>query len=187
MGNLIDDLLTLAKVGRQPLRRRLTPLRTIVTQALETLKPDGAGREIEWQIDDLWTVECDAGLLLQVFINLLDNALKYTRGRACAVIQVGQSTLGQEQVVFVRDNGAGFDMQYADKLFGVFQRLHKPQEFQGTGVGLAIAQRIVHKHGGRIWAEAQPEKGATFFFTIPNGSGSIPAENSDSGQNGRKS
>jgi PAS domain S-box-containing protein len=187
MGCLIDDLLNFAKIGRQPLTRRLTHLRTVIDQALEVLNPECTGRVIKWQIDSLWRVECDPGLLRQVFINLLHNALKYTRGRTCAVIAVGQTTLEQEQVVFVRDNGAGFDMQYAGKLFGVFQRLHKAKEFEGTGVGLAIAQRIIQKHGGRIWAEAEPEKGATFFFTIPNGSESIRADNGDSGTKRGKS
>jgi PAS domain S-box-containing protein len=187
MGALIDDLLNFAKIGRQPVKRRLTPLRAVIDQALDILKPEFEGREIEWQIDSLWSVECDPDLLRQVFINLLENALKYSRGRACAVIQVGQASLEQQQVVFVRDNGTGFDMRYADKLFGVFQRLHRAQEFEGTGVGLAIAQRIIHKHGGRIWAEAQPEKGATFFFTIPNGSGSLPTKNGDAGTERGKS
>jgi len=187
MGRMIDDLLNLAKIGRQPLARRLTSLGALIDQAREVLKPACAGREIEWQIDSLWSVECDPGLLRQVFINLLDNAVKYTGGRVSAVIQVGQTALDHEQVIYVRDNGAGFDMRYADKLFGVFQRLHKAQEFEGTGVGLAIAQRIVQKHGGRIWAEAQVQKGATFFFTIPNGSGPIPLENGNSGTKRGKS
>jgi light-regulated signal transduction histidine kinase (bacteriophytochrome) len=143
-----------------------------VQTALEVLKPEWTGREIEWQIDALWTAECDAGLLKQVFINILSNAIKYTRIRDRAVIQVGQTTVNDEPVVFVRDNGAGFDISYAGKLFGVFQRLHNAQDFEGAGVGLATCQRIIHKHGGRIWAEAEPDRGATFFFTIPNDPGS---------------
>jgi light-regulated signal transduction histidine kinase (bacteriophytochrome) len=172
MGSLIDDLLNLAKVGRQPLSRRPTPLQRLVETALEILKPEWTGREIEWQIDPLRTAECDPGLLQQVFINILSNAIKYTRIRDRAMIQVGQTTVNGEPVVFVRDNGAGFDMSYAGKLFGVFQRLHNTRDFDGAGVGLATCQRIVHKHGGRIWAEAEPDKGATFFFTIHNDPGS---------------
>jgi len=185
MGNLIDDLLNLARVGRQSVSRRATPLAGLIVLALETLKPEMPGREIEWQIDSLWTAHCDPGLIKQVFINVLSNAIKYTRVRKPAVIQVGQMTVDDERVVFIRDNGAGFDMHYAGKLFGVFQRLHSSQDFEGTGVGLATCQRIIHKHGGRIWAEAEVDKGATLFFTIPNGPGSKPSPGEDSGKNDR--
>jgi len=181
MGILIDDLLNLAKVGRQSLSRRPTPLHGLVETALEVLKPEYAGREIEWQIATLWTAECDPGLIKQVFINILSNAIKYTRIRDRGMIQVGQTTTNDELVIFVRDNGAGFDMSYAGKLFGVFQRLHHAQDFEGTGVGLAICQRIIHKHGGRIWAEAEPDKGATFFFTIPGDPESKRANGRNSG------
>ena len=128
--------------------------------------PECSGREVEWQIGKLFSAECDPGLMKQVFVNLLSNAVKYTGKRQHAVIEVGQTMQNNERVVFVRDNGAGFDMQYVDKLFGVFQRLHKAGDFEGTGVGLAIVQRIIRKHGGRIWAEAEPDHGATFFFTL---------------------
>jgi light-regulated signal transduction histidine kinase (bacteriophytochrome) len=121
---------------------------------------------VEWQIGSLFSAECDPALMKQVFVNLLSNAVKYTGKRERAVIQVGQITQDDLRVVFVRDNGAGFEMQYVGKLFGVFQRLHKARDFEGTGVGLAIVQRIIRKHGGRIWAEAELDRGATFFFTL---------------------
>ena len=111
-------------------------------------------------------MECDSGLMKQVFVNLLSNAVKYTGKRELAVIQVGQMMQNDRRVIFVRDNVAGFEMQYVGKLFGVFQRLHKARDFEGTGVGLAIVQRIIRKHGGRIWAEAELDQGATFFFTL---------------------
>jgi len=168
MGNLVDDLLLLAKVTRQTLARRPTVLNELISSVLENLQPDCAGREIRWEIDPLWTARCDPALVAQVFVNLLSNAIKFTRLRAQAVIQVGQIEMNGKRVIFVRDNGAGFDMAYADKLFGVFQRLHKATEFEGTGIGLANVQRIVHKHGGRIWAEAALDQGATFFLTLPD-------------------
>jgi PAS domain S-box-containing protein len=168
MGNLVDDLLLLAKVSRQTLSRRSTPLDDLISSVLETLQPDCAGREIRWEIDPLWTAHCDSALVAQAFVNLLSNAIKFTRFRAQAVIQIGQTRMNGQRVIFVRDNGAGFDMAHAGKLFGVFQRLHKAAEFEGTGIGLANVQRIVHKHGGRIWAEAAPDQGATFFLTLPD-------------------
>ena len=166
MGGLVDDLLSLSQIGRQQLSRQDTPLDLLLTQVVEDLAPECSGRDIEWQIGELFSVECDPGLIKQVFVNLLSNAVKYTRKREHAVIQVGQTMNNDERVVFVRDNGAGFEMQYVGKLFGIFQRLHKARDFEGTGVGLAIAQRIIRKHGGRIWAEAELDQGATFFFTV---------------------
>lgn len=166
MGRLVDDLLALSKVGRQELAFRETELGSLVKQVVEDLAPEYAGREVEWQIGELFSAECDPGLMKQVFANLLSNAVKYTRRQEHAVIQVGESMQSGERVIFVRDNGVGFEMQYADKLFGVFQRLHKARDFEGTGVGLAIVQRIIRKHGGRIWAEAALGHGATFFFTL---------------------
>jgi signal transduction histidine kinase len=166
MGRLVDDLLNLSKIGRQELALEATPLELLVRQAVEELAPEGPGREIEWRIGDLFIAKCDPGLMRQVFVNLLSNAVKYSGKREHAVIEVGQVMQNGERVVFVRDNGVGFERQYAGKLFGVFQRLHKAGDFEGTGVGLAIVQRIIRKHGGRIWAEAELDKGATFFFTL---------------------
>jgi light-regulated signal transduction histidine kinase (bacteriophytochrome) len=120
-------------------------------------------------------VNCDRGLIKQVFANLISNAIKYTLFRAQALIEVGQTTIDEESVIFIRDNGAGFDMKHADKLFGVFQRLHRKDEFEGTGVGLATVRRIIHRHGGRIWAEAELDKGATFYFTLRPGKSGLAA------------
>jgi light-regulated signal transduction histidine kinase (bacteriophytochrome) len=131
------------------------------------LQPECEGREVEWRIAQLPALECDGVLMGQVFQNLLSNALKYSRGRTKAVIEVDSiQQAGEPAVIFVRDNGAGFNMQYAEKLFGVFQRMHTEAEFEGTGVGLATVQRIIQKHGGRIWAEAETDHGATFYFTL---------------------
>jgi light-regulated signal transduction histidine kinase (bacteriophytochrome) len=137
-----------------------------VQHVVEDLAPECSGREIEWRIGGLFSAECDPGLMKQVFVNLLSNAVKYSGKRERAVIEVGQTVQNKQRVIFVRDNGVGFEMQYAGKLFGVFQRLHKARDFEGTGVGLAIVQRIIRKHGGRIWAEAELDQGATFFFTL---------------------
>ncbi|MGC2820702.1 MAG: ATP-binding protein, partial [Candidatus Sulfotelmatobacter sp.] len=166
MGRLVDDLLSLSKIGLQELSIETTPLNSLLREALKDLELDSSGREIEWRIGELFSAECDPGLMKQVFVNLLSNAVKYTGKRDHAVIEVGEMLQAGERVVFVRDNGAGFEMKYVDKLFGVFQRLHKARDFEGTGVGLAIVQRIIGKHGGRIWAEAKLDQGATFFFTL---------------------
>jgi light-regulated signal transduction histidine kinase (bacteriophytochrome) len=130
------------------------------------LKTEAQDRDIERQISDLPFVECDPALIKQVFVNLLSNAVKFTRSRPHAVIQVGQTTLDGQPATLVRDNGVGFNMKYADKLFGVFQRLHRQEDFEGTGVGLASVQRINRRHGGRIWAEAELNVGATYYFTL---------------------
>ncbi len=166
MGLLVDDLLNLARVGRRELTLRVSGLRSIVDEIIDELAPDCAGRQIEWEIGDLPFVECDPGLIKQVLQNLLSNAVKFTRPRTQAVIAVGQKTIAGTPTVFVRDNGVGFSMKYADKLFGVFQRLHRTEDFEGTGVGLATVQRIIQKHRGRIWVEAELDKGATFYFTL---------------------
>jgi light-regulated signal transduction histidine kinase (bacteriophytochrome) len=166
MGQLVDDLLSLARIGRQELGIEVTALSSLVDEVLRSLREETQGRDIRWQVGDLPFADCDPGLMKQVFFNLLANAVKYTRPRKPAVIEVGQINVEGQSVIFVRDNGVGFNMKYADKLFGVFQRLHRKEDFEGTGVGLATVQRIIHKHGGRIWAEAEIDKGATFRFSL---------------------
>ena len=166
MGQLVDDLLNLGRVGRKELSLQVAGLRSIIDDVIESLKSDVGDREVEWKIGDLPYVECDTALMQQVFQNLLSNAVKFTRPRAHAVIEIGQEQRDGASVVYIRDNGVGFSIKYADKLFGVFQRLHRAEDFEGTGVGLATVQRIIQKHGGRIWAEAELDKGAAFYFTL---------------------
>ena len=166
MGRLVDDLLHLAQLGRQDATPRLIPLEPIVNEVIGNIRAETSDREIEWRVGQLPAIECDPGLIKVLFTNLLSNSVKYTRRREHATIEIGQSANDRQIIVFVRDNGVGFDMKYADKLFGVFQRLHRAEEFEGTGVGLATVHRIVRKHSGRIWAEAAPDEGATFFFTL---------------------
>ena len=166
MSQLVDDLLNLARLGRQELKRVPTALGALVEQAIADLKREAEGRRIDWRIEPLPAAECDSGLMKQVFANLLSNAVKYTRPRPEAVIEIGCQRVDGSTAVFVRDNGVGFNMKYADKLFGVFQRFHRAEEFEGTGVGLATVDRIIRKHGGHIWAEAAVDKGATFYFTL---------------------
>ena len=177
MGRLITDLLDLAHVGRQELRLQLTGLASLVQEVLGDLSSETEGRNIQWRIGGLPFVECDPGLAKQVFYNLVSNAVKYSRPRDPAIIEIGHTVTNGEKVIFVRDNGVGFNMKYAAKLFGVFQRLHRREDFEGTGVGLATVQRIVQKHGGHIWAEAAIDKGATFCFTL--GSDGELAEDKD--------
>jgi signal transduction histidine kinase len=176
MGHLVDDLLHLSKVGQRKLTIQNTPLGALLEQVIKDLEPECSGRDVIWRVGKLFSAECDPGLMKQVFVNLLSNAVKYTRTQEHALIEVGQTRQNDEQVVFVRDNGVGFDMQYAGKLFGVFQRLHKARDFEGTGVGLAIVQRIIRKHGGRIWVEAELNRGATFFFTLGSSENSTSKE-----------
>jgi len=174
MGMLIDDLLNLAHVGRRQLDVQVTGLNSLVEEVRAELKGSNPDRLIEWKVETLPFVECDPGLMKQVFANLLSNAVKYSRPRKPAVIEVGVTDRDGARAVFVRDNGVGFSMKYANKLFGVFQRLHRSEDFEGTGVGLATVQRIIHKHGGRVWAEAELNKGAAFYFTL----GTAKAEDS---------
>jgi PAS domain S-box-containing protein len=179
MGQLVDDLLNLARIGRREIVRDKVPLDTIVRQALEGLSAEAEGRNIEWCIEPLPEADCDPGLLKIVFVNLLGNAAKFTRKNKGAVVHVGVCQSNGVTAFFVRDNGVGFDPKYADKLFGVFQRLHHQEDFEGTGIGLATVQRIVHRHGGRIWAESQPGSGATFFFTLSGGDPGAPMPDLD--------
>jgi PAS domain S-box-containing protein len=168
MSHLVDDLLNLARIGRQELRRQPVPLGKLVAEVVVDLETEKTDRKIEWRIHPLPSVACDAGLMKQVFINLLSNAMKYTRPQPLARIEVGTMPADGATTIFVKDNGVGFSMKYADKLFGVFQRLHRAEEFEGTGVGLATVDRIIRKHGGKVWAEAEVDKGATFYFSVPN-------------------
>lgn len=166
MGQLIDDLLTFSRLSRAPLNRRSVDTRSVVEAALKELEPAKAGRHVEVIVGDLPGCEGDPGLLKQVWMNLLSNAFKYTQKREFAVVEVGSLREGETVTYFVRDNGAGFDMRYVHKLFGVFQRLHRVEDYEGTGVGLAIVQRVVHRHGGKVWAESVVESGATFYFNL---------------------
>jgi len=166
MGRLVDDLLNLSRLGRQDINVQITGIHALVKEAIEDLHTEIGERKIDWRIGELPFVECDPGLMKQVFANLLSNALKYTRPKERAIIELGQATHDGRIEIFVRDNGVGFNMKYADKLFGVFQRLHRQEDFEGMGVGLATVLRIINKHGGQIRAEAELDKGAGFYFTL---------------------
>ena len=168
MGLLVDELLNLARVGRHALNRQPIRLNAIISEVIAMLQPDREGRQVEWVIAELPLVECDPVLVKQIFQNLLANALKFTRSRAPAIIEISHKETADDQgpVFMIRDNGIGFNMKYVDKLFGVFQRLHSTEDFEGTGIGLVTVQRIVHKHGGRVWAEGEVDKGAAFCFTL---------------------
>jgi len=166
MGQMVDDLLNLSGVARQKLDFNVVNLNEIVEEVVTGIKGDIKDRSIIWETGHLPTLKCNYGLIRQVFDNVISNAVKYTRPRHPARIEIGFLREDDEDVIFVRDNGVGFDMALAGRLFGVFQRLHRIEEFEGTGVGLALTSRIIHKHGGRIWAEAQVNQGATFYFTL---------------------
>lgn len=168
MGLLIDDLLSFSRMGRKELSMRPVALNLIVRGILQELEPETRGRTIHWQIADLPVVMGDRSLLRVVLVNLLTNAVKFTRPLERAEIEIGcQPGQDADEVIFVRDNGVGFNMQYADKLFGVFQRLHRAEDFEGTGIGLANVRRIISRHGGRVWAEGQVNHGAVFYFSLP--------------------
>ncbi|MGD8835319.1 MAG: response regulator [Desulfobacteraceae bacterium] len=169
MGLLIDELLAFSRMGRHLLSLQRVALKELVHDILGEFEPETAGRRIDWRIGDLPVVNGDAAMLRIVLGNLIANALKFTRPRQEAQIEIGsQPGQNAEAVIFVRDNGVGFDMTYADKLFGVFQRLHGADQFEGTGIGLANVRRIIARHGGRTWAQAEPGQGAIFFFSLPH-------------------
>ena len=167
MEHLIEDLLAFSRTAKAELRSTNVSLAELVRQARADLSAETEGRKIVWKIAPLPEVYADRSLLRQVVLNLVSNAVKYTRKRAPAEIEIGCAAEPGEMVFSIRDNGVGFDMKYADRLFGVFQRLHKADEFEGTGIGLANVQRIIHRHGGRTWAEGAVDRGATFHFSLP--------------------
>ena len=166
MGELIDDLLAFSRLSRQSISLSSVDTRNLVSQCLEDLESTHKDRAIEFSVGELPSCLGDRALLKQVWTNLLSNAIKFTSTRQRASVQVGALCESGKVAYFIKDNGAGFDMKYANKLFGVFQRLHRNDEFEGTGVGLAIVQRIVHRHGGQVWADAVLDQGATFYFTV---------------------
>jgi PAS domain S-box-containing protein len=166
MGHLIDDLLVFSRLSRQQLNKQPVEMNQLVRQVLDEVRSAQPNRAVELIGGDLPPGQADPALLKQVWINLLSNAFKFTGKRAQARIEIGRQQVDGQSIYFVRDNGAGFDMQYVDKLFGVFQRLHRAEDYEGTGVGLAIVKRIIDRHGGRVWAEAEVDRGATFYFTL---------------------
>jgi light-regulated signal transduction histidine kinase (bacteriophytochrome) len=167
MGNLIDALLTFSRLGRTELQRTKINSKNLVARVLKTFDDELAGRNVEITISELPDTMGDENLITQVWINLISNAIKYSRKVEKAVIDIGGKAENDTILFYVKDNGAGFDMKYADKLFGVFQRLHKAADFEGIGIGLANVNRIILRHGGTCWAESEIDKGATFFFSLP--------------------
>jgi light-regulated signal transduction histidine kinase (bacteriophytochrome) len=167
MAALIDDLLRFSHAAHAELKMEEVDLNALVTEAVTELEQETRGRNIAWKRPALPVVSADASLLKQVFVNLISNALKYTRPRNPAKIEIGSLDVANECVLFVRDNGVGFDPQKVTKLFGAFQRLHDKKQFEGTGVGLANVRRIILRHGGRVWAEAKPDAGAVFYLSLP--------------------
>jgi two-component system sensor kinase len=168
MGELIDDLLILSRVGRKEIETIEIDMGRLAGEVFAEVKAFIPEREIQVDIKPLPPVRGDSGLIHQVFFNLISNAVKFTRPGDKAIIEVGGCEDKKENVYYVKDNGIGFDMKYADKLFGAFQRLHSEKEFEGTGIGLAIVQRVINRHGGKVWAEGKLNEGATFYFTLPN-------------------
>jgi signal transduction histidine kinase len=172
MGDLIDDLLAFSRIGRAEAHKTMVSLEHLVQEALTEVRQEAAGRDIAWKIGSLPAWYGDRSMLRLAFVNLISNAVKFTRTRTRAEIEIGCTDQKRDQVVvFIRDNGVGFDMRYVNKLFGVFQRLHPTEAFEGTGIGLATVQRIVHRHGGRIWAEGLVDKGAIFYFSLSKSQG----------------
>jgi PAS domain S-box-containing protein len=174
MGNLIDDLLAFSRIGRAETQNSRVNMDQVVKEALTQVRQETEGRKIAWKIGALPDFYGDPSMLRLVLVNLISNAIKFTRTRAQAEIEIGCSEgNGDYLIVFVRDNGVGFDMKYVNKLFGVFQRLHQSEEFEGTGIGLATVQRIIHRHGGKVWAEGTVDGGATFYFSAPKPPGDL--------------
>jgi two-component system sensor kinase len=169
MGQLIDDLLSFSRLGRQDIKLSNLNIAGVATAVFKELEANTPQRTLQLNINTVAPAYGDRAMIQQVFINLLSNAIKFTSTRHSPVIEIGGWVEGKENIYYVRDNGVGFDMQYVNKLFGVFQRLHRQDEFEGTGVGLALVQRIIHRHGGRVWAEGKVNEGATFYFTLPGG------------------
>jgi light-regulated signal transduction histidine kinase (bacteriophytochrome) len=169
MGDLIDDLLDFARLSQSPLETTTLDLEGLVRSVSDDLQRSGGDRRVDVVVGALPPARGDPALLRQALVNLIGNALKFTRGRPDARVEIGAARAGGETVYHVRDNGVGFDQRYASKLFGVFERLHRAEEFEGTGVGLALVQRIIQRHGGRVWAEGRVNEGATFYFTLPDG------------------
>jgi signal transduction histidine kinase len=168
MGNLIDDLLAFSRIGRAETKKTEVDLEQLVKEVVAEIGQDTKSRDIAWKIGALPVCYGDRSMLRLVVVNLVSNAAKFTRMRRPAEIEIGCVDRNKKEVeVFVRDNGAGFDMRYVDKLFGVFQRLHLPEQFEGTGIGLATVQRIIHRHGGNVWGEGAVDQGATFYFSLP--------------------
>ena len=174
MGDLIDDLLAFSRIGRAETHKSMVSLQQLVQEALSEVARETEGRDIVWNVGPLPAWYGDRSMLRLALVNLISNAVKFTRTRPQAIIEIAAKDLENDHVVmFIRDNGVGFDMRYVSKLFGVFQRLHAPDVFEGTGIGLATVQRIVHRHGGRVWAEGVLDQGATFYFSLSKSEGGV--------------
>jgi light-regulated signal transduction histidine kinase (bacteriophytochrome) len=168
MGTLIDDLLSFSRMGRDEMFKSQVDLNELVQDVIQEFKPEARGRDMQWEVSPLPLVTGDQAMLRVVLVNLISNALKFTRPRKIARIEIGCERKDEtEVIIFVRDNGVGFDMNYVEKLFGVFQRLHRQEDFEGTGIGLANVRRVISRHGGRAWAEGESDHGATFYFSLP--------------------
>ncbi len=173
MGQLIDDLLSFSRLGRKEIKKSNVNMEDLAKSIFEELRIIDPERITKLNLQTLPPARGDPTLIREVFVNLLTNAIKFTKNTLNAVIEIGGESKGRENIYYVKDNGVGFDMEYVNKLFGVFQRLHSDKEFEGTGVGLAIVQRVIHRHGGKVWAEGKVNEGATFYFTLPKEEGDI--------------